>query len=307
MIAHHGTASHMEELVCGYKRVKRIEETQQANVAHEHRKLEWHWDEDGSLVIKARIPADTGALVIKALEAATDNIQQTRFQENVSAETPTPAESNSTLRADALVDLASEYLSNPGQTSSAADRYQVVVHVGEHEHGAIEDGPPLALETVERLCCDSTMIRLQSDSAGNVLNLGRKQRTVSPALRRALRHRDKGCRFPGCTDKRFVDAHHIHHWSKGGATDQDNLVLLCRHHHRLLHEGGYSMMHDGAGVFQFYSPSGQVVPSVVLSTAPAFNLNDVLCSTNKNVSAETLLPKWCGERMDVGMAVEGLL
>ncbi len=307
MIAHHGTASHMEELVRGYKRVKRIEDKQQANQAHEHRKLEWHWDEDGSLVIKARIPAETGALVIKALEAATDNIQQTRFQENVSAETLAPAESNSNLRADALVEISSEYLTIPGQTSRAADRYQVVVHVGDDEHGVVEDGPPLAQETVERLCCDSTMIHMQSDSEGNVLNLGRKQRTVSPALRRALHHRDKGCRFPGCTDSRFVDAHHVHHWSKGGETNQDNLVLLCRHHHRLLHEGGYTMMHDGAGVFEFYSPSGEVVPSVVFSTAPAFNLNDVLVTTGKNVSAETLLPNWCGERMDIGMAVEGLL
>jgi hypothetical protein len=58
-------------------------------------------------------------------------------------------------------------------------------------------------------------------------------------MRRALKRRDGGCRFPGCPDTRFVDAHHIEHWADGGETRLDNLVLLCRHHHRLLHEGGY--------------------------------------------------------------------
>jgi hypothetical protein len=64
-------------------------------------------------------------------------------------------------------------------------------------------------------------------------------------MQRALRARDRGCRFPGCDNRRFVDAHHVRHWAHGGETSLDNLILLCRRHHRAVHEGGYRV--DGRG------------------------------------------------------------
>jgi 5-methylcytosine-specific restriction endonuclease McrA len=97
--------------------------------------------------------------------------------------------------------------------------------------------------TARRLACDASVIELREREDGSVLSLGRKRRTVSPALRRALDARDRGCRFPGCVRTRFVDAHHVRHGSRGGETNLENLVLLCRRHHRLVHERGYARRH----------------------------------------------------------------
>ena len=78
-------------------------------------------------------------------------------------------------------------------------------------------------------------------------------------MQRALRSRDGGCRFPGCTCRRFVDAHHIRHWANGGETSLDNLVLLCRRHHRLVHEGGFDVERTADGTLRFTRPDGRVI------------------------------------------------
>jgi hypothetical protein len=88
-----------------------------------------------------------------------------------------------------------------------------------------------------------------------------KQRTVPTALKRALWSRDRGCAFPGCQNTRFVDAHHVEHWSAGGETSLENLVLLCSHHHRLAHEGGYSIRRDHQSKLYFQRADGRVIPA----------------------------------------------
>jgi hypothetical protein len=143
---------------------------------------------------------------------------------------------------------------------SAADRYQVVVHVDEAAlHGGIgrADGP---LETVKRLACDSGLVVVTEDERGTPLSVGRKQRTVSTPIRRALWARDRHCTFPGCHRTRFVDAHHVQHWVEGGETSVDNLVLLCSQHHRMLHEGGYRIRRDYRGEHYFVRADGQAIP-----------------------------------------------
>jgi len=99
------------------------------------------------------------------------------------------------------------------------------------------------------------------DEDGEPLNVGRKSRTVPTAIKRALWARDKGCKFPGCMHKRFVDAHHIRHWSAGGETSLKNLMLLCTRHHRLVHEGGFVIAKDYLDRWYFKRPDGQAVPS----------------------------------------------
>jgi hypothetical protein len=96
---------------------------------------------------------------------------------------------------------------------------------------------------------------------GEPLSVGRKTRTVPTAIKRALRARDKGCSFPGCHHKRFVDAHHIQHWSAGGDTSLDNLMLLCSRHHRLVHEGGFCIERDFQDRWFFKRPDGRAVPN----------------------------------------------
>ena len=144
---------------------------------------------------------------------------------------------------------------------------------------------------------------------GEPLNVGRKTRSIPPTIRRALKRRDGGCRFPGCTCTRFVDAHHIQHWADGGATSMNNLVLLCRRHHRLVHEEGFRLNRGADGAFNFTLPDGTIIPP---GPDTRFRGN-VVAQQIKNrelgldITAETSVPAWCGEKMDNGLAVLGLL
>ncbi len=161
-------------------------------------------------------------------------------------------------RADALAAIAERFLSAPPAADeglNTADRYQLTIHASAEslpEFGSVDrddppqvdDGPVLATETVRRLACDAAVVRILETGAGEPLDVGRKTRVIPPAIRRALNRRDRGCRFPGCPNTRFVDGHHIVHWADGGDTSLSNLVQLCRHHHRLIHEGGYYVVKD---------------------------------------------------------------
>ena len=175
-------------------------------------------------------------------------------------------------RADGLAILAERFLSVPPLSDeglSTADRYQLTVHasaealpelgnIDADDPPHIEHGPVVAAETLRRFACDAAIVRILETGDGEPLDVGRKTRVISPALQRALKRRDRGCRFPGCANTRFVDGHHIKHWADGGATRLDNLVLLCRHHHRLLHEGGYYLVKDGAA-FIFCRGDGELI------------------------------------------------
>jgi hypothetical protein len=102
---------------------------------------------------------------------------------------------------------------------------------------------------------------MRHDGTGRVLDVGRRTRTIPPALRLALRHRDHGCRFPGC-GVRFCQGHHIRHWANGGPTRLDNLTLLCRFHHRAVHEEGYRIEPLPDGDLRFRHPNGWLIPEV---------------------------------------------
>ncbi len=180
----------------------------------------------------------------------------------------TPRLSAGEARADALVAIADAFLAGGGRSvRTGGDRYQVVLHAdaaalsGDEPGGRCEldDGPPVAIETARRLACDASLVRLL-ERDGQPLRIGRKTRAVPPALRRALNARDRGCRFPGCGSRRFLDAHHIEHWADGGATDLDNLLQLCGHHHRLLHEGGYRITRGPGGRLRFHRRDGRPIP-----------------------------------------------
>jgi Domain of unknown function (DUF222)/HNH endonuclease len=153
---------------------------------------------------------------------------------------------------------------------TGADSYQVVVHVdldalaSDEPAGdaasQIDDGYWLHPETARRLACDASVIRIL-ERDGRPLLVGRRTRSVPPALRRALESRDRCCRFPGCTQRRFLHAHHIEHWAHGGRTDLSNLVHLCTFHHRLVHGGGYTLERAGTGgQLRFIRADGRPLP-----------------------------------------------
>jgi hypothetical protein len=227
--------------------------------------------------------------------------------EPASAEAPSLGEQ----RADALVLMADTLLVGD-VAGRSGDRHQVVVHVdvaalrdseGESE---LADGTPIAAETARRLACDAAIVPL-IERSGRPLSVGRKTRSVPPALRRALESRDRGCRFPGCTSTCSVDAHHIEHWANGGATSLDNLVQLCRHHHRLLHEGGYSVTKSGAG-FVFRRPDGREIRRAPRPPRGcAVGLRDSNQRAGRSIDPEATVTLWAGERFDLGSSVDAVL
>ena len=164
-------------------------------------------------------------------------------------------------QADALVAVARGYLSgSSGEKQAKSDNYQVVVHV---DAAALQDKggkSDLPVESVRRIACDADLVAVTRDAKGNLLNLGRKHRVVSPQLKRALLARDKCCTYPSCSHEQFLEAHHVMHWADGGETSLDNTRLICNRHHRLLHEGGFTIHKNFAGEWYFKTAEGKVLP-----------------------------------------------
>ena len=314
----------LERLVRAYRGAERIKAMEIENIRHAQRELSWFTDGDGVWVFKGRFTAEQGALISTALEAVMDDMFHETAHEpaDVSAETPVGVDGCTPVpqpvavrRADALERVAETWLAGDGDRSGG-DRYLLHIHtepetLEEQGGGAdseLEGHGRVSAETSRRMACDASVIHWHETGDGEMLNIGRKSRSIPPATRRVLQRRDGGCRFPGCTCQRFVDAHHVQHWVDGGETNLDNLVLLCRRHHRLVHEGGFGVHADGEGNFSFTYPDGRT-----LHPGPdtRFRGNGLkLIGTNRenglHIDSNTLPPNWTGERMDLNMAVCGL-
>jgi hypothetical protein len=316
-VALHGTGHHVEKLVRGYRRAQQAEELSREAQQQASRGVEFYHDDDGSLVLKARLPAEVGALVLKAFEVAREVQCQEHVPAGTSASSEVRPDTPIARRADALALIAESFLATGPAAQNGGDRHQIVVHVDaetlEHKRAGrceLEDGPSVSAETSRRLACDCSVIRITADTDGEPLNVGRKTRSIPPAIRRALNSRDKGCRFPGCTHTHYVDGHHIQHWADGGETRLDNLVLLCRVHHRWVHEGGsrIDVLDDGA--LRFVWPDGRLADgsAEMLSVQtdwtrlPALNRDRGL-----EIDRTTAASGWTGESMDYGWAVQALL
>jgi hypothetical protein len=279
--ARHGLASQLHRVVAGYRRSRRAPD-EFPDKDHLLRYLSYYFDDDGSFLLKGRLSAEDGAVVAKALDATLDAMWKRdrvgRADPEASADTGDGDEVTADdevvevsvthgpeRRADALVMMADTVLATGATTRASAERYQVVVHVDERSLLGRRDGcceldagVGLDPETASRISCDAGIVTLV-ERDGVPVSIGRKRRTVPPSLRRALQARDRGCRFPGCAHRRFTDAHHVVHWTKGGETGLENLALLCRAHHRLVHEGSYEVNLGGDGSIRFVRPDGTVV------------------------------------------------
>ncbi len=312
MIARHGTASHLERLVQGYRRVERDEEEfHNANRQFANRYLSYYYDTQGSLIISARLPPEQGAALVKSIEAARDVLRNERkdVPAGTSFQEPFDAE-----RADALALMAESFQAGEITTRNGGDRCQVVIHVDEQVLKSpqspgrceCEAGPALAPETARRLACDASLVRVVEDENGEPLSVGRKTRAIPPALRRALQIRDRHCSFPGCVSRQGLDAHHIRHWADGGETKTENLSLICGFHHRLIHEGGFQLSRESDGTLTFMTPKGNRIYHYLEPVTSDTHLEVLNQQTGLDIDHETAIPNWHFGGMDLHMAVSGL-
>ena len=268
-LAYCATASQVERVARVWRRCDRLEEAREDRGRHLSRSVTTYVDDDGMVVLRARLTPEVGAVVQRALDAAAERL----YQDSKSAAAPDNIEEEVSFaqrRADALGLVAECALQSDLDRGSASDRYQVVLHVdttadaAEPVHTSVDlddGGMRVSVETLRRLSCDASVVTVLEGRDGSVLDVGRKTRTIPTPIRRALRARDVRCRFPGCTARR-CDAHHIEHWADGGATSLDNLMLLCRRHHTLVHEGTLAVERDALDVLTFVRPDGRVIEAV---------------------------------------------
>ncbi len=309
-IALHGTAHHVEKTVRLFRRAMQAEELSNEASQQASRALSYHYDEDGSLVLKARIPALGGALVVKAIEAAMAQLPDTEVAVETSEIWPLD---HAARRADALVWMAESSLRRRDADSKTADHYEVVVHVDAETLCAdapgrshIEHGPTLPIETIRRIGCDASLVAVLEDREGTVLNVGRRTRSIPPAIRRALAARDPGCQFPGCTFTRFLDAHHVKHWAHGGETKLANLLTLCRWHHRLVHEGQIEVESGSEGAWRFSKPDGQEFHPMHPDALVGYDGSEIEAAHRAqglSITPNTAATRWRGEQMDYDLAV----
>ena len=367
-MATHATASQLERICRGYRRVVAGSDVERpASLADEERSrfVRVRETDDGTVRIEARLRPEEAAVVLQALDVARRRAWRARaphaagssFRE-ISAETPAPAreadqgtthEPPPTLsRADALVAVAESWLASVAAGDAGQDTagppVELVVHVDHAAlaarvdgtddphapgppvplpHATLADGTPLARTTARRLACDASVVLVDDarEAAGEKSLPSRRRRRVSPRLRRALRLRDDGCRFPGCTN-RLTDAHHVVAWIEGGATSLPNLLSLCRRHHRFVHEHGYRVVTEVAGEPRFLDADGRPVPladdalrttqgrdSRATETAPdaLAVLRAAHAARGVAIDAATAFPRWDGTPLDAHLAVAALL
>ena len=313
-----GTAAHVEQIVRGWRRMDRQAERHEAARQHASRALHVYQVDDGTVVVRGRLSPEAGALLLRALDAAGEALYQRARARTETATDPAMARpTRAQQQADALSLLAETALHHDLDPGAPGERYQVVVHVdapvladpSQPGQSVLEEVGHVSAETSQRLACDASRVAMRHDHQGRLVEVGARTRTIPPALRRALLHRDGTCRFPGC-EARVGQGHHIQHWARGGPTTLANLVLLCRRHHRAVHEEGYQVAHGLDGALEFRRPDGRPLPYAVASPVTPRDPARALAVQNEalglRIHPRTTCPSWLGERLDIGWALSVL-
>jgi 5-methylcytosine-specific restriction endonuclease McrA len=315
-----GTAAHVERIVRGWRLVDRRAEAPGDRATACEPGPSRPSDKDGMVVLRGRLEPEVGALLMQALAAAREALcQRARVPDGATAPTCVSAETLSMAQrqADALTLLAETALHHGLDPRAPGERYQVVVHgdapaladPDQPGQSLLEDGARVSAETSRRLACGASRVVMRHDEDGRVVEIGARTRTIPPAVRRALHHRDRGCRFPGC-GVRFGQGHHLRHRARGGPTTLSNLALLCRRHHRAVHEEGYQVARGPDGTLRFQRPDGCLLPEVPTPAAvPSDPINALRAchdSQGLRLNARTGCAGWLGERLNVGWAIDVL-
>ena len=264
------TGNQLERFARAHRKVSHADDA----AARVRRRLAWRLEEDGSLAGTFRLPPLAGAALLKALRAAAGDLEHPHAagtgDAGVSAETPAPVPAPA-----------------PGHPADPARCH-------------VEDGPAVSVGTAQMLGCTAALSWMRHGRDGAVLDLGRRRRRPTAALRRAARERDTcRCRFRGCESRR-IDLHHIQHWANGGRTELANLISLCKYHHMLVHDRGYLIATGPGGTFSFYRPDGTLLPPSPALPSPEGPLGG--CH-DADITPETIIPPWYGERLNLDEAI----
>jgi hypothetical protein len=303
-MATYSTGAQLERLCRLVRKVVGVD--QWGNPLDDRRTFSREGLDNGMVRLSVVLHPDEAAIVMKAIEHA-----RRKAMDGVPAETQGR---RMPPKMDALVSVAETYLAHSDATGSAGDRTQVFVHLDQDPlapdgtlAATLDDGTRVSAETLRRLTCDAALVGIHHHQDGCV-TAGRRTRSISPSLRRALHIRDRGCRFPGCPNHLYVHAHHITHWADGGPTAADNLILLCSTHHRLLHEGGFRIEGGEDGDVRFVNRRGQTIaPSPVaweVGGDAASAVREWNTQAGVTISEQTNYPQWDGELIEYRWAVD---
>jgi hypothetical protein len=313
MYAQHTTAAQTERIVRTYRRYRSPEEeTQAANRLYEEQYLQVEYDDDGAGVITARMPPEVAAQLLEALEFARTHMPADQRGEGGPAG---PPRTRGAINVDALAMIVETFMANQPATRSNSDRWMVGVNVDaevlvdDDPDGIceLEDGPALPVDTVRRLFCDASTVAIIRRENGEPLIVSPRSKTVPRAARRAARFRDRGCRFPGCGERTFTQIHHIHHQSRGGSHEIVNVIELCGFHHRLVHEGGWTVRFLEHDEIIAITPNGNVISNRI---EPPPGADTSIAARNGKaglaIDDTTITPNWWNDPLHLGDIVGGL-
>jgi hypothetical protein len=276
-VALHASGAQLARICRGVKQALDVDDPRRAGDALLNRAMRTWWRDDGMFQLMAVPPPEDGAIVEAAVEAAAHLIasQEKHVPSPDRQELAGECRTHPMLRADALIRVCEAWVAADATTPVVAPTTQVVVHVDTDAfdggltggRSRIENGPWLSHTSVRWLSCDADVVTV-TEREGLPIDVGRVRRLITPRLRLAMQSRDEGCRYPGCSvPSGHTDGHHIKHWHDGGPTNLNNLVSLCRFHHRRHHEGRFRIDREASGDFTFTAEDGS--PLVAVVTQPA--------------------------------------
>lgn len=283
LMALHASGAQLARICRRVRRALDVDDPRRAGDALLNRGVRTWWRDDGMLELMAVLPREDGAIVMAAIEAAAHLVatEERLVPSPDQLELAADHRTQPMLRADALVRVCETWIAADATIPVVAPTTQVVVHIdadalgGEMTGGRshIENGPWISSAAARRLGCDADVVTV-TERDGLPIDVGRVRRLITPRLRLAMQSRDAGCRYPGCSvPAPRTDGHHVRHWHDGGSTDLDNLVSLCRFHHRRHHEGRFQIRCEPGGDFTFTAADGK--PLVLVAPQPAFGRLDL--------------------------------
>jgi hypothetical protein len=325
-IARCATGAQVDRIVAGYRRVGRLA----AGEAKHDFYGRWYYDEDGCVILQARLAPEDGLQFVKKWEAARNDLRGrgsdppagTSYPQDMSVDRGSVASlapedrgrSSGRLGADALVHLAASAFEPGLAIDDHSERYLAMIHVdantlwtGQADDDSLcelNNGWAISPTLARLLTCDGSVARAIVDADGKILDIGRKSRVVSKRLARALKCRDRHCRAPGCTNAVY-SWHHVQHWADGGPTDKTNLVGLCKAHHHGVHDRGFVIATSGDEVFRFYRPDLTRIPDVPGAADVSGRLEDQ--QSHLVIDADTVGGNWQGDKLHLHYVIDVLM